>query len=118
MSKGDQKQWTLVYDSTCAVCSKAAVALRRFDRNHEFRFVDFEEYVKSIETGEILSDDIHLISPSGEMVSGAPAIDKIVEILPLARPIRWVLRKSFLVKGSVPVYRLMKSIRRGCSRCP
>ncbi|MES0489023.1 MAG: DCC1-like thiol-disulfide oxidoreductase family protein [Leptospirales bacterium] len=118
MSKDDQKQWTMVYDSGCKVCSKGAGTLRKLDKNRVFLFVDFEEYVKNIETDETLSNDLHLISPSGEIFSGAEAIDKIVEILPMAKPVRWVLRKSFLVNGAVPAYRIMKTFRRVCSRCP
>ena len=121
-----KSQWLYVYDNECPVCSKAANLLHKLDKNGVLQFVDAKNIqTYSSDIKDILSkhelellEDVGLISPNGEVYIGADAMGKIIELLPASRPLAWMFRRTFVGKVIVPVYSLMKSVRRACGACP
>ena len=117
-------QWTLIYDNKCNTCSGSAAALQKIDKSKIFKMLPLakldSEYgavllEKRPEIAEISEKDLILVSPEMELYQGAAAIEKIIELLPLARPVRWMLER---IIRKTPAYSFMKSVRRGCRNCP
>jgi len=117
--------WILIYDSRCEVCAASALALQKVDRTSLFRPLPLDELSlagnaelleKLPELPQIAAQELTLISPDYRVFQGAVAIEKIIELLPLARPIRWLLER--VAGRSTGAYSLMRSIRRRCKKCP
>jgi len=110
-------QWSLLFDNDCVICVSLANYLRKFNRNDNLQIISLQSIEAKNTNLTNLKQEIHLINQNGDSLDGDEAIEKLIEIMPQSKPMRWLIQKSFGSKVAVPVYRLMNSIRRHCSKC-
>lgn len=102
------RQYTVVYDGTCRVCSKLANVLRKWDRNvlevipsqtpgvyARFPWIPVHAYRESLQ----------LVGPGGETWQGAAAIEQLLIVLPRGRLIGWIFHVPFVRKLADRFYR-------------
>ena len=110
-------QWSLLFDDECVICVKLAEYLRKFNKNENLHIVSLQSIEEPNIDSQQLKDKIHLVNQDGESLEGDEAIEKLIEIMPQSKPMRWLMQKSFANKVAVPLYRIMHSIRRHCAKC-
>ena len=115
-SRPESRNPTLIYDGECGVCRKAVELLRRWDREHELRFVPFQDSVAVARFGialPALAAAMHLVSPDGRVYPGADAIPELLRLFPGKR---W-LAPLFRIPGVLPLARRVYAwiaVRRKC----
>lgn len=79
-------RWTLLYDGHCRVCQRAVRGLRRLDRAHRVDAVPYQDPEARQRFAWIPTSDLeramHLVSPPGEVWAGAPAVERLLTLLP------------------------------------
>jgi len=101
----------IYYDEKCIVCRNMKKAIEKLDKQQKFLFQPYEQ------TPEASSDELTVKTSDTRFLYGIEAVEYIVLHLPHSKPIQWLLERSFLYKGALPAYKLMRSFRR-CSSCP
>lgn len=107
--RSDKRPYTVVFDRSCAVCTRMVNVLPTFDRNSQL------EVVPSQDPGvmarfpwippKAYADALQLIGPDGRTWQGAAAIEQIVEILPKGKLIAWVFAIPFARRIADRFYR-------------
>ena len=93
------KPYVLVYDGECRVCTRIAGRIREMDRDAMIDVVPFAE--SRAETrfpwipAEAFADAMQLVGPGNETWQGAAAVEKLFDLLPRARWLRWVFALPF-----------------------
>ncbi len=112
-----QTKWRLLFDRECPLCRQAALLLQSIDKNTIFDWSDIREPKARTPVAEFA-----LIAPEGRIYEGEDALAELFRLLPQTGSFRWLFEKAWirgpLVRASGPAYRLMRTIRRGCRRCP
>ena len=122
---GAAAPWTVVYDGECQVCIRSVNLLRDWDRHGRFEMVAYQsegvpERFPEISQREF-EESVQLIGPDRERWEGAAAVEKILELVPRGRPLRWLFRIPFARPIARRVYRLFARNRDrfGCGdHCP
>lgn len=110
--------WKLLYDAECKYCTTFAVLLHRFDRFKQIEITSLQEYSdndRTLSRKELLQE-VHLLGRNKEILRGERAVEKIISIIPRAKPLRWMIESRWGKKGTAAVYRSIKRFRH-CSRC-
>ncbi len=111
--------WILLYDAECALCSRFAAHLRRFDKYREIEAVSFQDYEFSAGESisyEDLKKEVHMLGKEGECLFGGEVIQQILLLLPQMRPFQWMVKSGAGKALSKAVYSSI-SLARRCSRC-
>jgi predicted DCC family thiol-disulfide oxidoreductase YuxK len=106
-------RWTVLYDGDCNFCRRTVRRLQRLDRDDRLALVPYQdrEVAESFAwlSRDALEDSLHVVSPAGEVWTGARAVERLVPLLrggrvpalifrlPLVRPLadrvyRWIAR--------------------------
>ncbi len=112
--------YKLLYDGECSFCHNLAMKLVKLDRHKKLTIDSLQSHYALDESIPLshLKKDVHLIGPSGIHV-GAAAIEKVLQILPEAAPLKGKLMKKLTEKVSNPLYRFLQGRRKSssCSSC-
>jgi predicted DCC family thiol-disulfide oxidoreductase YuxK len=106
-------RWTVLYDGDCNFCRRTVRRLQRLDRDDRLALVPYQdrevaEFFAWL-SRDALEDSLHVVSPAGEVWTGARAVERLVPLLrggrvpalifrlPLVRPLadrvyRWIAR--------------------------
>ncbi|MBN1501502.1 MAG: DUF393 domain-containing protein [Spirochaetes bacterium] len=110
--------WILLYDGECSLCIRFAGFISRFDKKHEIFPIPLQKYIETDDsiTYDDLMKDVHLLGVNGEVLTGAAAVNMILQIVPAAGPYRWMMKTKAGEKLSKAAYMTLKIIR-GCPSC-
>lgn len=124
MTAGGDAPWVVVYDGTCSFCIRTVNKLREWDRDARFELVAYQNEGVRARFPEIGDEEferaVQLIGPEGRY-QGAAAVEKILTLVPRARPLSWVFRIPLLRPVAERVYHWVSRNRHrfGCGEhCP
>jgi predicted DCC family thiol-disulfide oxidoreductase YuxK len=117
--------YTVVYDGQCDVCIRMVNRLRDWDRDARFEMVAYQSdgvmgRFPDISEREF-RESVQLIGAEGVRWEGADAVEKILELVPRARPLAWLFRIPLARPIARRAYRTFSRNRSrfGCSdHCP
>lgn len=99
-SGGPGRDYTVVYDGDCRVCTRLVGVLTKWDRCHQL------EIVRSQQAGVMArfpwipprayADALQLIAADGTTWQGAAAVEQLLNVLPRGRWISWIFRVPFV----------------------
>jgi predicted DCC family thiol-disulfide oxidoreductase YuxK len=106
----------IIYDSSCALCTRFIHTVCKFDRNNILIALPVDEYLLTENDiqKKAVQDEIHIKTDSGIIQSGSQAIHEIFKILPAARPYKWMLSKRTTARL---FYATAKRAKRICLWC-
>jgi predicted DCC family thiol-disulfide oxidoreductase YuxK len=112
-----QKSWQLLFDEECAFCRRFAGIVEKFGKGRIHNISLQEHYKKygSIDLDTLL-EEVHLLNSDGLVLKGADAVNKVIALIPEAKPFRWLIESRWGRKGSKVIYSALKRFR-NCSRC-
>ena len=119
-SGGMGRQYTLVYDGTCRMCTKLANALRKWDRRREVEVVPSQGMGVMARfpwiPARAFTEAIQLVGPGGETWQGAQAFEQLLNALPRGRWIAWLFKIPFVRALADTLYRWIarNRYRLGC----
>jgi predicted DCC family thiol-disulfide oxidoreductase YuxK len=107
-SAGLGRDYTVVYDGTCKVCTRLANVLRKWENGNL-------EVVASQATGVMArfpwipaaayAQALQLVGPGGRTWQGSAAIEQLLNILPRGKLIAWVFKIPFVRELADRFYR-------------
>ena len=117
----------ILYDADCQLCVKFATAIRRLDHSNQFELVNLQYHFsidQSVPLDE-LEKNLHLIADDGSVLVGDHAFKFILQKIPAAKPLRYLIIKSsitssLLFSGLNRIKRWTKSrysLKSPCKRC-
>ncbi len=94
-----EREYTVVFDGDCRVCTRFANALSTWDSSRTLEVVPFQmpgviaryPWIPDRAYGEALQ----LVKRDGTTWQGAAAIEKILDVLPRGRIVSWIFRIPF-----------------------
>lgn len=103
------RPYTVVYDGTCRVCTRAARLLERWDTRRELEVIPFQNssvldrfpWIPAASYAEAMQ----LVGPGGRTWQGAEAIEQLLDILPYGGLLGWVFSIPFFGGGFARFYR-------------
>lgn len=124
MTAAGDAPWVVVYDGECTVCTRTVNTLRDWDRDARFELVPYQAEGVPERFPDISAADfersVQLIGPEGRF-QGAAAVEKILALVPRARPASWLFRIPLVRPIAEWFYRWFARHRRrfGCGdHCP
>ena len=106
--------YVVAYDADCGPCTRFKQVIDLLDRYHR---IDFRSLREAEELGllDTMSESLrftsfHLISPKGDIWSGAEALPLLIDLFPLGGPISNIITRAPAGK------RMIKFVYRGLSR--
>jgi predicted DCC family thiol-disulfide oxidoreductase YuxK len=118
--KDPGREFTVVYDGTCDVCTRLSQVLGEWDRRGAIEIVSSQTPGVSARFPWILAsaytEALQLVGPGGETWEGAAAIEELLHILPRGRFIRWIFRVPFVRHSADRFYKWFarNRYRMGC----
>jgi predicted DCC family thiol-disulfide oxidoreductase YuxK len=89
--RGALRGFILVYDANCGPCTRFKQVVQFLDAHRSLRFESLtqadDEYLLDGVPGHERHGSFHLVSPRGEVLSGAQAIPTLIAQLPLGRQV-------------------------------
>ena len=99
-SRGLGREYTVVYDGDCRVCTRLAGVLRKWDRKHRLEVVSSQQQGVMARFPWIppgaYAEALQLVATDGTTWQGAPAIEELLRILPRGRLIAWVFSVPYV----------------------
>lgn len=100
-------RWTLIYDGDCQFCQRQIGRLRKIDRRGlleavPFRTADLARFGIELAAAE---EAIHLVAPDGTVWRGAEAAREMFRLLPLGKPLVWLLSVPGAMFAAERLYR-------------
>jgi predicted DCC family thiol-disulfide oxidoreductase YuxK len=99
-SRGLGRDYTVVYDGDCRVCTRLAGVLRKWDRNHRLEVVSSQQQGVMARFPWIppgaYAEALQLVAADGTTWQGASAIEELLRILPRGRLIAWVFSVPYV----------------------
>ena len=92
----------VLFDADCGFCGRSAMLVHRLDRNRRIRFTPLQRGARSIPGApgqERLLETIHVVDDQGQWTTGGGAWLRIMDLVPLLRPVA--------VVGHLPIVRLL-----------
>ena len=116
------RQYTLVYDGDCQVCSRIVQTLRRWDRDRRIEMVPSQApgimarfpWISS----RAFADAMQLVRDDGVTWQGAAALEELLVVLPRGRWISWIFHIPFARALADKLYRWFarNRYRLGCGQ--
>lgn len=107
----------LIFDGACPMCVRWMGRVRHWDEHDSFEYVPLQDPSVPDRFPELepaaLAREVHLVGPAGEVRTGAGAVERILEMLPLGRWLGWLFRLPFARPIADRVYRRVAENRRG-----
>ena len=93
------RDYTIVYDGACKVCTKLSKVLQRWDRSRKFEVISSQTSGIAARfpwiPAKAYTESLQVISRSGETLQGAAGIERILDELPKGKLISWVFSIPF-----------------------
>jgi predicted DCC family thiol-disulfide oxidoreductase YuxK len=115
------RPYTLIYDGSCRVCTRAVNVVRKWDSAHTIEIVASQDagvmarfpWISQRAFGEAMQ----LVGPGGATWQGAAATEQLLTELPRGRWIAWVFKVPFVRTLADKLYRWFarNRYRLGCS---
>jgi predicted DCC family thiol-disulfide oxidoreductase YuxK len=94
------RDYTVVYDGDCTICTRSARMIVRLDRHHKIDVVSSQTagvierfpWIPASAYGESLQ----LVAADGTTWQGAAAIEQLLNVLPRGRLIAWIFAIPFV----------------------
>jgi len=105
----DEVRHTLIFDGACPMCVRWMGRVRNWDTNGAFEYVPLQD--PSVPdrfpdlSRDALAREMHLIGPDGTIRTGAGAVERILELLPRGRWVRWLFKLPFARPIADRIYR-------------
>lgn len=81
----DRSRWTVLYDGDCGLCKWLLAGLLRLDRDRRLAPMALQRPEAEVLLADLSHDERmaswHLISPSGERLSGGAALPEVLRVL-------------------------------------
>jgi predicted DCC family thiol-disulfide oxidoreductase YuxK len=101
------RPYTVVWDGTCTTCARLVTLLEKWDTRDHIETIPSQNTSVFVRfpwiPAEAYSEAMQLIGPGGKTWQGAEAIEQLLRILPLGRPLSWVFRIP-LVGGAIDAF--------------
>jgi predicted DCC family thiol-disulfide oxidoreductase YuxK len=103
------RDFTLVYDGACRVCTRLVGLLERWDRHDRIEIVPSQN--TSVHARfpwipvEAYAESVQLVARDGRTWQAAAAIEQLLGILPRGRLIAWVFRVPYAGRAADRFYR-------------
>ena len=90
--------YALVYDTGCGPCTTFKDAVALLDAGRRMRYVGLRDadrlgFLDPVDPAR-RHRSFHLVSPEGEVWSGADALPRLLALLPGGRPVSWAISNS------------------------
>jgi predicted DCC family thiol-disulfide oxidoreductase YuxK len=105
---------TVLFDADCGFCGRSAVVVHRLDRARRIRFTPLQRGVSTIEGApslERLIETIHVVDTQGHWTTGGEAWLRIMDLVPVLRPLAWIGRLPGARALVEPAYELVATHR-------
>ncbi len=103
------RPYTVVWDGSCNTCARLVKLLERWDTRNEIETVPSQNTSVFMRfpwiPAEAYAEAMQLIGPGGRTWQGAGAIEQLLKVLPLGRPLSWVFRIPLVGRGIDAFYR-------------
>jgi predicted DCC family thiol-disulfide oxidoreductase YuxK len=113
-------RWKLLYDAECHFCARFAQLIAQFCRDGQIEVISVQEYHRRdpLIPVEDLLTQVHLLSEDGALLRGGDAVQRVISIVPQARPLRWMVSSRWGRRGSHLLYRTLHALTHcpGCRR--
>jgi predicted DCC family thiol-disulfide oxidoreductase YuxK len=94
------RDFTVVFDGDCRVCTRLASMLRKWDREERLEVVTSQQPGVMARfpwiPARAYADALQLVAADGTTWQGAAAVEKLLEVLPKGRFISWVFKIPFV----------------------
>ena len=98
-SAGLGREYTVVFDGDCKVCTRLSKLLREWDGPHRLEIVSSQQAGVMARfpwiPARAYADALQMIAADGTTWQGAAAIEQLLGVLPRGRLIAWVFRIPF-----------------------
>jgi predicted DCC family thiol-disulfide oxidoreductase YuxK len=117
MKNKKNKCWLLLYDDDCSFCKRFAAIIEKYGEGliQNFSLQQHYKQYGNIPIEQLL-EDVHLLGKNGEILRGGDAVNKVISLVPEARPFRWLIESRWGKKGTNIFYSVIKKFRH-CSKC-
>lgn len=99
-SRGLGRNYTVVFDGDCKVCTRLARVLRAWDTRHAIEVVSSQQPGVMARFPWIPArayvEALQMVAADGTTWQGAAAIEQLLDVLPRGRLISWVFRIPFV----------------------
>ncbi len=94
------REYTVVYDGDCRVCTRLTGMLARWDREHRLEIVSFQAPGVAARFPWIPArayvDALQLVRSDGTTWQGAAAIEQLLNVLPRGKLVAWIFTIPFV----------------------
>ena len=98
--RGLGREYTVVYDGTCRVCTRLAGVLRKWDRDESLEVLPSQAPGVTARFPWIppraYDEALQLIASNGHTWQGAAAIEQLLDVLPKGRWMSWLFKIPFV----------------------
>lgn len=98
-SCGLGREFTVVYDGDCRVCTRLSKVLQEWDRPHRLEVVSSQAQGVTARFPWIppraYAEALQVVAADGTTWQGAAAIEQLLDVLPRGRLISWVFKVPF-----------------------
>jgi predicted DCC family thiol-disulfide oxidoreductase YuxK len=96
MPAGNEREYTVVFDGDCRVCTRFVNALRAWDKSRTLDVVAFQAPGVIARypwiPAHAYRESLQLVKRDGTTWQGAAAIEQILDVLPRGRLVSWLFR--------------------------
>jgi predicted DCC family thiol-disulfide oxidoreductase YuxK len=96
LTGASMRPYTVVWDGSCKTCARLVTLLETWDTADQIETVPSQNTSVFVRfpwiPGEAYAEAMQLIGPGGRTWQGAAAIEQLLKILPLGRPLSWAFR--------------------------
>ncbi len=103
------RDYTVIYDGSCNVCTRQAELLRKWD--HEAKLTVIPSQGPGVQArfpwipAEAFAESIQVIAANGRTFQGARAVEELVNVLPRWKWLAWIFRIPFIRPLAEKLYR-------------
>ena len=99
-SRGLGRQYTVVFDGDCRVCTRLANALRQWDGERALEVVSSQQQGVMVRFPWIppraYAEALQLVAADGTTWQGSAAVEQLLHMLPRGRLVAWIFRVPYV----------------------
>jgi predicted DCC family thiol-disulfide oxidoreductase YuxK len=110
------------FDPDCSLCLRIKKSIEYLDRKKMIHFMPltspavFEHLPPATEI-EVLRETIHMLNPTGVLVTGHQVIDELMPLIPGVRRLAWMLESDSMQRMKKSFHRALEKHRKESSCC-
>ena len=111
--------WKLLFDEDCFVCRKLSGLIKILDRKRIIELVSFQKFFKDdkLIPYDKLSAQLHILTPHGDILDGAGAVEKVSQIILNSNSFGWIYKLKLWKLTINSLYRITTIFRSKCGTC-